>query len=175
MPIFQLTGLSGAGKTTLANAVVRLLHEKNIAAEIIDGDVYRKTICKDLGFSKADRLENIRRLGTAASVFSKDGKVVIIAAISPYQEARTELEEKYNTKTVFIKCSLEILHQRDTKGLYRKAALPDEHPDKVKLLTGVSDAYEEPVLPHLVIDTGNETLEISQQKLFNFISLEINS
>lgn len=172
--IFQLTGLSGAGKTTLATAVAQMLMEKGIATEIIDGDAYRKTICSDLGFSKADRLENIRRLGHVANALKQEGKVSIIAAISPYEEARQQLEQLYNARTIFIQCSLETLQQRDTKGLYRKAALPDGHPEKVQLLTGVSDAYEIPSSPHLVIDTGNETLDESKKKLFAFIHNEIN-
>jgi adenylylsulfate kinase len=173
MPIFQLTGLSGAGKTTLASRVMELLLEQDIAAEIIDGDVYRKTLCNDLGFSKEDRLENIRRLGAVANGISMLNKVAIIAAINPYEQARKGLEEQYNARTVFINCSLHILQQRDTKGLYKKAALPDGHPDKVQLLTGVSDVYEIPSCPHLVIDTGNETLEFSTQKLFDFIYKEM--
>jgi adenylylsulfate kinase len=173
MAIFQLTGLSGAGKTTLASRVVGLLLEQHIAAEIIDGDVYRKTICKDLGFRKEDRLENIRRLGAVANGFSSEGKVAIIAAINPYEQARKELEDQYNARTVFIKCDLETLHQRDTKGLYKKAALPEGHPDKVILLTGVSDTYEIPSSPAMVIDTGTETLDFSTRKLFEFICKQI--
>ncbi len=173
MPIFQLTGLSGAGKTTLATQVVELLRAKGMAAEMIDGDVYRKTICKDLGFTKEDRLENIRRLGTVAGALSKEGKIVLIAAISPFQEARWELERNYQARTVFLHCSLEVLRQRDTKGLYRKAALPEGHPDKVQLLTGVSDVYEAPINPHLMIDTGKEPLTLSVAKLLDFIIGEV--
>jgi adenylylsulfate kinase len=93
MPIIQLTGLSGAGKTTLATKVVEQLKAKGIEAILIDGDVYRKTICKDLGFSKEDRLENIKRLGLVADEFSSLGKTVIIAAINPYEAARQELSK----------------------------------------------------------------------------------
>ena len=169
MPIFQLTGLSGAGKTTLASRVVDSLLASGIDAALIDGDVYRKTICKDLGFSKIDRLENIRRLGLVAHEFSLNGKTVIISAISPYEEARIELSKKYGAKTVWINCDLAILQQRDTKGLYKKAALPDGHPDKLQFLTGVSDIYENPTNADLVIDTGKLSLEDSVAILLNFI------
>ena len=169
MPIFQLTGLSGAGKTTLASSVVEILLANGVDAVLIDGDVYRKTICKDLGFSKLDRLENIRRLGLVAHEFSSIGKTVIIAAINPYEEARIELSKKYAAKTVWIHCDLAVLQQRDTKGLYKKAALPDGHPDKLQFLTGVSDTYENPTNADLVIDTGRLSLEDSVAILLQFI------
>ena len=169
MAIFQLTGLSGAGKTTLATKVVEQLLAKDIDAVLIDGDVYRKTICKDLGFTKEDRLENIRRLGLVAEEFSSQGKMVIIAAINPYETARQDLAKKYGAKTIWVKCDLSILQQRDTKGLYKKANLPDEHPDKIILFTGVSDIYENPVKADLVINTGQINLENSINILMDFI------
>ena len=167
--MIQLTGLSGAGKTTLAEKVKQLLEAKELKTEIIDGDVYRKTICKDLGFSKDDRCENIRRLGKAAHSFTGMTDVVIIAAINPFEEIRKELKEKYSAKTVWIKCDLPVLLARDTKGLYKRAALPDDHPEKIFNLTGVNDVYEEPLSADLVIDTGNETIERSSQKLYDFV------
>jgi adenylylsulfate kinase len=168
--VIQLTGLSGAGKTTLANKVKLLLEQEQLLAEIIDGDVYRNTLCKDLGFSKKDRCENIRRLGKVAQEFSAAGAIAIIAAINPFEAVRNELAENYAAKTIWVKCAVEVLTQRDTKGLYKRAALPDEHPDKIHNLTGVNDVYEAPALPHFVIDTAGETPDISAGKMFRFIA-----
>jgi adenylylsulfate kinase len=168
--VIQLTGLSGAGKTTLANKVKLLLEQQQLKVEIIDGDVYRNTLCKDLGFSKEDRCENIRRLGKVAQEFSAAGAIAIIAAINPFEAVRRELEENYGAKTIWIKCAMDVLTQRDTKGLYKRAALPDEHPDKIYNLTGVNDVYEAPALPCFVIDTAGETPDASAGKMFRFIA-----
>jgi adenylylsulfate kinase len=169
MLLIQLTGLSGAGKTTLAQNIKRLLKAQQLSTEIIDGDSYRKTLCKDLGFSKEDRCENIRRLGKVAHSFIGSKDIAIIAAINPFEQIRNELKEKYAAKTVWIKCDMSVLFERDTKGLYKRAALPDDHPDKIFNLTGVNDLYEEPSLPDLVVNTGNETIEQSTQKIYQFI------
>jgi adenylylsulfate kinase len=170
--IIQFTGLSGAGKTTLAK-LVQLLSGTQHAVEIIDGDEYRNTICKDLGFSREDRCENIRRLGKVAKQFSDNNFIAIIAAINPYQEIRAELEKNYGAKTVWIRCSIDILKERDTKGLYKRAALPASHPQKITNLTGVNDVYELPVMPHLQIDTGSEEEAESAEKLYRFILMHL--
>ena len=169
MLLIQLTGLSGAGKTTLAENIKRLLEVQQLKTEIVDGDIYRKTICKDLGFSKDDRCENIRRLGKAAHSFMDSKDIAIIAAINPFEQIRNELKEKYAAKTVWIRCDMNVLLERDTKGLYKRAALPDHHPEKIFNLTGVNDVYEEPASPDLIVDTGNETIEQSTQKLYQFV------
>ena len=169
MLLIQLTGLSGAGKSTLALLVKEQLLSQNIPTVIIDGDVYRKTICADLGFSKQDRCENIRRLGAVAKDFSDKGFVAIIAAINPYEEARSELVMRYNAKTVFIDCPLYVLSERDTKGLYKKAALPDNHPDKVSNLTGVNDPYEKPVHADLTLNTSELLPDEACNRLTDFI------
>lgn len=169
MLLIQMTGLSGAGKTSIARLVVPLLQAEGLPIEIIDGDEYRKTLCKDLGFSKEDRHENIRRLGKLANSFVQDGKIAIIAAINPYEQIRNELKVQYGAKTVWVHCSKEELMARDTKGLYKRALLPDEHPDKVNNLTGISDTYEEPATPDLVISTHMETAGDSALHLFQFI------
>ncbi|MEQ1678372.1 MAG: adenylyl-sulfate kinase, partial [Chitinophagaceae bacterium] len=163
-------GLSGAGKSSIARLVVSLLAATDLPAEIIDGDEYRKTICKDLGFSKEDRHENIRRLGKVANNFVKEGTIAVIAAINPYEEIRVELKKKYEAKTVWIHCSTEELIARDTKGLYKRALLPDGHPDKVNNLTGISDVYEEPQAADLVISTHTESASQSAQHLFQYIT-----
>jgi adenylylsulfate kinase len=167
--IIQLTGLSGAGKTTLATGVKSLLEKHSLKTEIIDGDVYRKTICRDLGFSKEDRMENIRRLGQLAWSFKGQADIIMIAAINPFEETRNELKEKYSIKTVWVKCDLAVLIKRDTKELYRRALLHNEHPDKLNNLSGVNDTYEIPAEPDLVIDTSREKATQSVQKLYEFL------
>ena len=168
--IIQLCGLSGAGKSTLAGLVKQKLHATGIATEVIDGDDYRNVLCRDLGFSKADRFENIRRLGFVASKLSAHGIVAIISAINPYQEARVELVHSYeNVQTVFIDCTMQVLTRRDTKGLYKRALLPDGHPDKISNLTGVNDPFEIPLHPDLHIRTSNRKEENCAAELFSFI------
>ncbi len=167
--IIQLTGLSGAGKTTLAEGAKYLLEKNPLKVVIIDGDVYRKTLCKDLGFSKEDRMENIRRLGIAAFSFKDQADIIMIAAINPFEETRNELKEKYGSKTVWIKCNIPVLIERDTKGLYKRAFLHDDHPDKLFNLTGVNDTYETPASPDLVIDTSSETPAQCIQQFYEFL------
>jgi adenylylsulfate kinase len=168
--ILQLCGLSGAGKSTLAGMVKMKLEAIGVPAEIIDGDEYRKMLCRDLGFSKADRFENIRRLGFVASKLSAHGIVSIISAINPYSEIRAELSRSYNNvQTVFIDCAVPTLIKRDTKGLYTKALLPNNHPDKIFNLTGINDPFEKPLSPDLHIHTGKKRKETCAEELFSFI------
>jgi adenylylsulfate kinase len=167
--MIQLTGLSGAGKTTLARKVKDLLERDGFIVLIIDGDEYRKTLCKDLGFSKTDRLENIRRLGQLANTFVQQEMIAIIAAINPYEQTRQELRDRYNAKTVWLNCDLEELIRRDTKGLYKRALLPDNDPEKISNLTGVNDVYENPVQAELILNTHEDTPEQSAQKFYDFI------
>ena len=168
--IVQLCGLSGAGKTTLTTAVKERLNEYGVKVEIIDGDEYRRTFCRDLGFSRADRYENIRRLALIASKFSAHGIVGIISAINPYQELRNELKATYpNVQTIYLECPLDVLITRDTKGLYKRALLPAGHPDKLTNLTGVNDPFDVPDNADLLINTSASTLEESVQQLSSFI------
>jgi adenylylsulfate kinase len=168
--IIQFCGLSGSGKTTLAESVKSLLQKEGINVEIIDGDQYRKELCADLGFSKEDRNRNIRRLAFVASKLSQYDIVAMICAINPYEDIRQEVASKYsNVRTVLIKCSLETLIRRDTKGLYKKALLPQGHPDKINNLTGVNDPFDTPAQPDLVIDTDIDTIEEATRKLADFI------
>ena len=170
MLFVQLTGLSGSGKSTIAEAVKKLLHQKEYLVEIIDGDIYRKKLCPDLGFSKEDRHENIRRLGFVANLLATNKIITILAAINPYEAIRKELKGYgIHVKTVWINCDLDTLLKRDTKQLYRKAMLPDTHPDKIKNLTGINDPYEIPENPDLVINTNAESEEQSAAKLYHFI------
>lgn len=168
MLLIQFSGLSGAGKTSIAEKLKLMLDSQNCKVEIIDGDKYRRTVCKDLGFSKKDRHENIRRLGKIASgKINKD--VIIISAINPYEKIRKELKKNHNAKLVWINCDLNTLIKRDTKGLYKRSMLPNGHPDKVYNLTGVNDVYEIPADADFAVDTGTETLEQSSEKIFYFI------
>lgn len=169
MNIFQMTGLSGAGKTTIAQNVKAKLIEKGYAIEILDGDIFRKNLCSDLGFSKKDRNENIRRMGFVANLLAQNKVIAIISAINPYDEIRQELTQKYQAKLIYVKCDMATLRKRDTKGLYERAFLPENHPDKLRNLTGVNDTFEIPENPDLVLNTSEETLEDSLKKVLDFI------
>jgi adenylylsulfate kinase len=175
MLFIQLTGLSGAGKSTIAGGVKKLLESNGFHVEVIDGDIYRKKLCSDLGFSKEDRHENIRRLGFVSNKFAENGIISILAAINPYEEIRKELSlYGPHVKTVWIDCDLDVLIKRDTKQLYKKAMLPDDHPDKINNLTGVNDPYEPPENPSLIINTEFESEETSIRILFDYIIQNIN-
>ena len=164
-----MTGMSGAGKSTLSETTARMLQKRGFKVEILDGDEYRKGLCADLGFSKEDRNTNIRRLGFVSKVLARNNVISIIAAINPYEDVRQEINKYGNVKTVFINCDIEELKRRDTKGLYKRAMLPDDHPKKVYNFTGISDRYDVPHKSDLVIDTHLETVEQSTKKLEKFI------
>jgi adenylylsulfate kinase len=165
-----MTGMSGAGKTTLARLVGQRLEKKGHLVEVIDGDEFRAGLCSDLGFSKEDRNTNIRRLGFVSKVLARNKVISIISAINPYEDVREELNNMGpNVKVVYIRCGLEKLKQRDTKGLYRKALLPDNHPEKIHNFTGISDPFEAPIDADLMVDTEGEPIEASAAKLEKFI------
>jgi len=164
----QMTGLSGAGKTTLARAVEKRLKTKGFKVEIIDGDEYREGLCKDLGFSKEDRNTNIRRLGFVGKVLSRNNVITIMSAINPYEDLRKELEDTCGAKTVFIKCPVEKCIERDVKGLYAKALSGE-----IQNFTGISDPFEEPNDPALIVDTTIDELEKSATVLEAFITSNI--
>lgn len=168
MLIIQLTGLSGAGKTTIATAVVSRLESSGFPTVLLDGDTYRQTISKDLGFTRYDRIEGDRRLGAAAWELRHTKKIAIIAAINPYVESRRILREEYNARLVWIHCPLEVLVKRDTKGLYKRALMKDDEPGKISNLTGVNDPFDVPSDAELVIRTDEEEVGDSVQRLFDF-------
>jgi len=166
----QMTGLSGAGKSTIAKKVQKGLIGKGFRVEVIDGDEYREGLCSDLGFSKEDRNTNIRRLGFVGKVLARNDVITIMSAINPYEEIRKELRELTGkSRTVFINCGLEELKKRDTKGLYRKALLPDGDPEKINNFTGISDPFDSPLVCDLTINTEKETIEQSAARLEKFI------
>lgn len=170
MVLIQLFGLSGVGKTTLAQAVKEELTGKNYKVEIIDGDEYRKIISKGLSFSQNDRIENIRRLGFIGNVLARNGVIAILSAISPYEIAREELKNNYkNVYSIWLNCPIEELIKRDTKGLYHRALLPDNDPNKITNLTGINDVFEVPKNPDLIINTNEYDINEAKTKLLNFI------
>lgn len=173
MLLVQMTGLSGSGKSTLAIRAAAELARRGHRVEIIDGDEYRANLCRDLGFSREDRIENIRRLGFVGNTLARHGVIVLLAAISPYEVARLELRDRCDARTVWVKCDIERLRERDTKGLYERAFLPDGDPRKITNLTGVNDPYEEPGDADLVVDTGSETVDDSVDALVGFLLREI--
>jgi len=155
------TGLSGAGKSTLANLAAEELRARNHRVEVLDGDEVRNNLSKGLGFSKEDRDINIRRIGYVANLLARNGVIVISAAISPYRNVRDEVRLQHkNFLEVYVKCPLNTLVERDVKGLYRKALHGD-----IPNFTGVSDPYEEPLNPELVLQTDRESREESLSKL----------
>jgi adenylyl-sulfate kinase len=157
------TGLSGSGKTTLARALEEDLKSRGFHVEVLDGDEVRLRLSKGLGFSKEDRDENIRRISYVAKVVTRCGAVAITCAISPYREIRDEARKEIERFVeVFVKCDLEECIRRDVKGLYKKALSGE-----IKNFTGVSDPYEEPLNPEIVVETHRETPEESLNKIIS--------
>jgi adenylylsulfate kinase len=155
------TGLSGAGKTTIANAVEPLLRERGLKVEVLDGDVVRTNLSKGLGFSKEDRDTNILRIGFVAHLLSRNGVAAITAAISPYRDIRDQVRQQIGDFVeVYVKCPLDELVKRDVKGLYAKAIRGE-----IANFTGVSDPYEEPLAPEVVVETDRETVDESVSKV----------
>lgn len=167
--IIQFTGLSGSGKTTLSNGVKSELESQGYKVALIDADVYRQTLCSDLGFSKADRLENIKRLGRLAKALAPDFDLILMAAINPYQEARNSIKEQYDAPLVFLDCPLDVLIARDPKGLYKKALLDEQDPDYIVNFTGISDPYERPEHTDMTLDTGRLSEQECVDRLVDYI------
>ncbi|HEY6158107.1 MAG TPA: adenylyl-sulfate kinase [Gemmatimonadales bacterium] len=158
-----LTGLSGAGKSTLATAVAQELRRGGVRVETLDGDEVRQNLSKGLGFSREDRDTNIRRIGYVAKLLTRNDVVVISAAISPYRAVRDEVRREIGAFVeVHVKASLEECVRRDTKGLYARALA-----GKIPQFTGVSDPYEEPLAPELVVDTEREDVATSATRVID--------
>src|SRR5437667_3995587 len=158
--VLWFTGLSGAGKTTIANNVEPELERRGFVVDHLDGDVVRTHLSKGLGFSKEDRDTNIERIGWVASRLTRAGAVVLVSAISPYEETRRQaralVEEHGTFVEVYVATSVEECARRDVKGLYEKA-----FKGEIKGFTGVDDPYEEPATPELVIETEEHEPEAS--------------
>ena len=151
------TGLSGSGKSAIADEVARILIHRKMKVERLDGDIVRKSLTRDLGFSKEDRDKNIERVTFVGKLLSRNGVATIISFISPYREKRDAArKETTNFIEVFAKCPLEVLIERDAKGLYKKALKGE-----IENFTGVSDPYEDPVNPEIVCETDKQTLDES--------------
>jgi adenylylsulfate kinase len=155
------TGLSGAGKTTIANAVARELQLANAKIEILDGDEMRQTLCKGLGFSNADRQENIRRIGFVANLLTRNGVIVLVSAIAPHREIRQELRHKIGDFIeVYVNAPLAVCERRDVKGLYQKARA-----GSIDNFTGIDSVYEIPLDPDIECQTDRETVAQSTHKV----------
>jgi len=161
------TGLSGAGKTTLANRCEEIFLERGMKVEVLDGDVVRTNLSKGLGFSKEDRDTNIRRIGWVCHILTRNNVVAIGAAISPYQAIRDENRKMIGRFVeVYCKCPIEVLKKRDPKGMYEKALRGE-----IKGFTGVDDPYEPPEKPEIVIESDKETVDQSVAKIIRTLEL----
>ena len=161
-----LTGLSGAGKSTVASLLARRLRAAGAKVEVLDGDVIRTNLSKGLGFSKEDRDTNIRRIGFVSGLLSRNGVIAIVAAISPYRRLRREVRATTeNFVEVFTYCPLSTLGERDVKGLYKKALAGE-----IKNFTGVSDPYEVPESPEVRTNSSTETPDESVDAVWSYLA-----
>ena len=155
------TGLSCSGKTTVSQAVARMLRERGLRVEVLDGDVVRENLSRGLGFSKADRDENIRRIAFVSKLLTRNEVATLVAAISPYRAAREAARREIGCFVeVYVNCPLEICMGRDMKGLYKRAVAGE-----IPAFTGISDPYEPPLSPELTLHTDKESLEESATRV----------
>ncbi|KPQ34428.1 MAG: adenylsulfate kinase CysC [Phormidesmis priestleyi Ana] len=155
------TGLSGAGKTTINDALTIKLRDRGVRLEVLDGDIVRTNLTKGLGFSKEDRDENVRRIGFVSHLLTRNGVIVLVSAISPYRNIRDEVRDRIGDfMEVYVSAPVEVCEQRDVKGLYAKA-----RSGEIKQFTGISDPYEAPLNPEVNCETHNETIEESVNKV----------
>ena len=167
--VLWFTGPSQSGKTTTADAVFKSLKKKGIKVERLDGDTVRRWLNKDLGFSKKDRNENIRRVRCIAKFLSENSVGVVASFISPYKSEREKVrKDTTNFIEVFCNCPLKVCEQRDTKGLYLKA-----RKGEIKNFTGISDPYEEPETPEIELKTNEISVEECARKVLDYLEKEI--
>lgn len=161
------TGLSGAGKTTISQAVYEKLIDQGLKVEHLDGDLVRQTLTKGLGFSESDRIENIRRIGFVAHLLTRNGVIVLVSAISPYRAARQEVRQQIGSFVeIFVDAPLSVCEQRDVKGLYKRA-----RNGEIQRFTGIDDPYEAPSNPEVICSTATESIEQSIAKVMNAIAI----
>jgi len=168
--VLWFTGLSGAGKSTVAHAVEDALYQRGCRTFVLDGDNVRHGLCKDLGFSITDRSENIRRIGEVSKLFTEAGVIVLTAFISPLRSDRDGVRAILQPKDFFeIHCaaSLDVCEQRDVKGLYKKARAGE-----IKEFTGISSPYEVPLDPELLVDTGAMAVEEAVLAVLNLLKVK---
>ena len=157
------TGLPCSGKTTIADLVAERLRELNYRVERLDGDIVRKSLTSDLGFSKKDRDENIKRVTFVAKLLTRNGVAVLATFVSPYRKRRALTREEIGEYIeVYVRAPVDVCIERDVKGMYKKALAGE-----ISNFTGVDDPYEEPLDPELVLDTDKETEEESVEKVLN--------
>ena len=169
--VIWLTGLSGSGKTTIARALEPRLKSAGNRAELLDGDVVRRDLSPELGFTKEDRERHAKRVVYLCKLLSRNEVMPIVSLISPYREfrayARKEVESANSQfLEVYVRCSLESCIKRDPKGLYKKALAGE-----IKDLTGLQDPYEEPLNPELVLDTDADSLDVCVDKILQRIGM----
>ncbi len=159
------TGLPCSGKSTIADLVAKRLKGMGLRVERLDGDIVRKSLTRDLGFSKEDRDLNIERVTFVAKLLSRNGVFVLTSFISPYANKRNHArQETTNFIEIYIKCSVEECIKRDVKGMYKKAIAGE-----IEEFTGISDPYEEPENPELVLDTEHETAAQNTEKVIKYL------
>jgi adenylyl-sulfate kinase len=162
--VLWFTGLSGSGKSTLANVLDKRLYDQGIRTYLLDGDNVRQGLNRDLGFSKAGRTENIRRVAEVAKLFLETGMIVIVAFISPYQIDRQLARDIIGTENfleIYVQCSLEECERRDPKGLYVKARRGE-----IANFTGITDPYEGPENPEIIVRTEEESAVEATERIF---------
>ncbi|MEC7863725.1 MAG: adenylyl-sulfate kinase, partial [Bacteroidota bacterium] len=165
--VLWFTGLSGSGKSTVANATEKVLHDLGLQTYILDGDNVRMGLNKDLGFSPEDRTENIRRITEVAKLFADSGTIVLTAFISPYREDRDKAREIISNDDfieVLVSADLSVCEARDPKGLYKKARAGE-----IKGFTGIDAPYEEPLNPELIVETDKNDIEASAQIVIDYL------
>jgi adenylyl-sulfate kinase len=159
------TGLPCCGKTTIADRVAERLRKKGFKVERLDGDIVRQDLTSDLGFSKKDRDENIRRVTFVAKLLTRNNVAVLATFVSPYRAQRDNARKEIkNFVEIYTRCPIEVCMKRDVKGMYKKALAGE-----IKGFTGVDDPYEEPEHPELIIDTDTETVEESVEKVLQIL------
>ena len=165
--ILWLTGLSGAGKTTIAQQLEHKLRKLDRPVELLDGDVIRQNLSKELGFSREDRDTNVRRVGYVANLLSRNGVIVIVSLISPYRTVRDELRSTLHSFVeIYVNAPLEVCEARDVKGLYAKA-----RSGQIKSFTGIDDPYEPPLTPEITCYTAEETVDESVAKILTWLDM----
>jgi adenylylsulfate kinase len=164
-----LTGLSGAGKSTLAELLAARLRAEGANVELLDGDFVRTNLSHGLGFSREDRDTNIRRIGFVTELLTRNGVVVVVAAISPYRDAREDVKRRIpRFVEVHVDCSIEVLTARDTKGLYKRALAGE-----IGNFTGISDPYEPPLNPSVVIHSDRESIDEAIEKIWRELEARV--